>query len=226
MVRVGPLCVDRYEASIWSQADGSGTAYGVGPGQVAYPATFPPNGNAAAPLYAVSRAGVLPSTRVTWFQAQQACAASGKRLLTNAEWQTAAAGTPDGGHDAASAPCNIFGRGLVPTGSLPGCASRHGVHDLVGNAWEWVADWVHGNASPWAPVHAHHTADYGEDWVYMLNRATMQGGQQNQFPTALVRGGGWNQGKAAGIFAIYGDAAPSVPIIGPTDGDMGFRCAR
>ena len=38
-------------------------------------------------VYALSLAGVTPSGYVTWFQAQQACANSGKRLPSSAEWQ-------------------------------------------------------------------------------------------------------------------------------------------
>ena len=57
-----------------------------------YPSAFPNSGNWRAlegtnppspGVYAVSVPGVLPSTCLTWFQAEQACALSGKRLLTN-----------------------------------------------------------------------------------------------------------------------------------------------
>lgn len=225
MVRVGSLCVDRYEASIWSDARGTGTAYGVGPGQTPYPAAFPPSGNATASLYAVSKAGALPSTRVTWFQAQQACAASGKRLLTNAEWQMAAAGTPDGGTEAASAPCNIFGTGLVPAGARPACLSRWQVNDMVGNAWEWTADWTQGLSE--GPAGQVNTPEYGGDWVYHLGAGGNGGGPEGTvFPPAIIRGGGWQSGKLGGIFTIWGDVQPSASIIGPSDGDMGFRCGR
>jgi len=69
-----------------------------------FPATFPNTGNWKAEedskppspgVFAASVAGVLPSTCLSWFQAEQACALSGKRLATNQEWQRAVAGTPD-----------------------------------------------------------------------------------------------------------------------------------
>ena len=60
-----------------------------------YPPTFPVNGNWTMPLYAVTLPAVPPSVCISWFQAEQACALSGKRLLTNQEWQRAAASTPD-----------------------------------------------------------------------------------------------------------------------------------
>jgi formylglycine-generating enzyme required for sulfatase activity len=157
-VRVGPVCVDRYEGSTWQipaanktlirrvqqgkatlaalQAGGA-TQLGCNPSLAPYPATFPDSGNWTEPVYATSVAGVLPSTCISWFQAEQACALSGKRLLTNQEWQRAAAGTPE---DASS--CNTNSAGPTPTGSLPDCVSRWGAFDMVGNVDEYVADWV------------------------------------------------------------------------------------
>lgn len=147
MVKVGPLCVDKYEASIWQNADGTGTPYGVFGGvygQTVYPtygpAIFPADGNWTTPLYAVSKPGVLPSSDVTWFQAQQACALSGKRLLTTAEWLMAAAGTPDPGTDNGTTDCVVSSAYAANTGSRSNCVSNWMVNDMVGNVWEWVAD--------------------------------------------------------------------------------------
>lgn len=86
MVKVGPLCVDVYEASVWNQK--------VGGQQFAFP-YCDSNGNGCTNFFSRSVANALPANRISWFQAQQACANAGKRLLTNAEWQMAAAGTPD-----------------------------------------------------------------------------------------------------------------------------------
>jgi len=76
----GPLCMDMYEASVWSGPDCTGTQYGANGDD--YPATFPDLGNHPidGALYACSRAGVMPSRYITWFQASQACINSGKRL--------------------------------------------------------------------------------------------------------------------------------------------------
>ena len=63
-----------------------------------YPANFPSTGNWTPVLgsnppspgvYAVSIPGVHPSACTTWFQANQACRLSGKRLVRNDEWQAA-----------------------------------------------------------------------------------------------------------------------------------------
>src|SRR5439155_4806066 len=109
-----------------------------------FPTTFPGNGQWTQPLYAVSIAGVQPTGCATWFQAQQACALSGKRLPTNAEWQMAVAGSPDpGGVDNGTTDCNVAATGgaSVNTGSRSACVSRWGAFDMVGNMGEWTADW-------------------------------------------------------------------------------------
>jgi hypothetical protein len=98
--------------------------------------------------------GRRPSAFITWFQAQQACLNVGKRLPTNAEWQGAVAGTPtdyesgpdDGVHD-----CNTStAQHVVLTGSRDRCVSSFGAFDMVGNVFEWTADWPPGNSVPFA----------------------------------------------------------------------------
>jgi hypothetical protein len=82
MVRAGAVCIDKYEASVWSSPTG-GTQYGVNSDN------YPCNNNGQdckGKIFARSVAGVTPSRYITWFQAQQALANSGERLPTNAEW--------------------------------------------------------------------------------------------------------------------------------------------
>src|SRR5215472_5590868 len=159
-VKVGNVCVDKYEASVWSIAPSNTglvnlvlkgkatladlTAGGatqlapadtcVSPGDYsAHGANFPATGNwtpvpGSSPpspgVYAVSIPGVKPTACITWFQANQACLLSGKRLLTNREWQGAAAGTPDPGTDNGSTDCNVGNAGdVVNTGSRSTCKS-------------------------------------------------------------------------------------------------------
>ncbi|MBI3611096.1 MAG: SUMF1/EgtB/PvdO family nonheme iron enzyme [Nitrospirae bacterium] len=217
MVKVGPLCVDKYEASVWSNPDGTVTQYGDTADD--YPVGFPDNGNWTTPVYAVSMAMVPPSRYITWFQAQQACALSGKRLLTNAEWQMAAAGTPDPGLSPGSCVTNTPSRAF--TGYYSSCVSNWGVHDMVGNVWEWVADWMQGNTSPWTPSGGTAGASYGADLMYGTNPAVVQGTGSINFPAALIRGGSWGTGADAGVFALDAGLGPS------SSGDViGFRCAR
>ena len=95
MVKVGDFWVDRYEASVWQNANCTGTQYGIFEYDWDGADGFPHHGSFSTPLYACSVRDEIPSRWLTWFHAQSACAASGKRLLTNAEWQAAVAGTHD-----------------------------------------------------------------------------------------------------------------------------------
>lgn len=136
MVAAGSVCIDKYEVSVWSSPTG-GTQYGVSSDN--YPCSD--DGENCSNIYARSVPGVVPSRYITYFQAQQALANVGKQLPTNAEWQQAVAGTPDTVDNGTTA-CNVSTGHAVNTGSRSACVSRFGAMDMVGNAAEWVADWV------------------------------------------------------------------------------------
>jgi hypothetical protein len=101
-----------------------------------------------------NRRGALPQTNVSWHEANAACAAAGKRLCTASEWSRAcrnddnrkpAAGVSyPYGFEFDERRCNTVGnqRGrnaLAPAGALADCAGALGIHDMSGNAAEWVA---------------------------------------------------------------------------------------
>ena len=91
-----------------------------------------------------------PAAQMTFTQAQQACAAAGKRVCTGREWTRACAGTRDrrwpygevfdgeACHDGAMV--QTQGGEVVRSGELRRCRSPEGVFDLSGNLWEWTAE--------------------------------------------------------------------------------------
>lgn len=225
MVPVGDVCVDRWKASVWDNAacDGTGTAYGVDAPD--FPATFPESGDWTVPLYACSLEGVVPAGNLTWFQAAQACALSGKSLCTNAQWQTAVAGTPSD-VDA----CALESGVPVPTGSYPACVSRWGTYDQVGIRWEWTAEWSsdgatwmepsdedRGRQTPWPGSYGD-----GADYTLNVNGESMGAGTMTPgLPAATIRGGDYSNGQEGGSFALSRARAPShlAPFVG-------FRCCQ
>ena len=235
MVRVGDFWVDRYEGSVWSDPDCTGTQYGASTADD-YPADLPDTGNwdsVLPPVYACSVPGVTPSRMLTWFQAQQSCAASGKDLCTGEQWQAAAAGTWDPGSSPTGDQCNTSSAGPRTTGSagsIPAdsgsCMSAWGAEDMVGNLWEWAGDWYAAGTGGWMTADGQSTspwpASYDGDGTWNLaGRAHNGSAYVNGLPAAALRGGGWTNGAYAGVFALYLGYGPSNWIT-----NIGFRCCR
>ncbi|MET0592758.1 MAG: SUMF1/EgtB/PvdO family nonheme iron enzyme, partial [Polyangiaceae bacterium] len=134
--------VDRYEASVWEFADGTGKAYGNGVSDFPFPVTGQ-FGADNTKGFALSKVGVLPATTITWFQADLACRASGKRLPTNAEWTIAARGTPDPGDSPGDGgKCRTSGNSMRPSGQGTACVSQWGAEDMIGNTPEIISEWA------------------------------------------------------------------------------------
>src|SRR5262245_28431191 len=200
------------------------------------PANFPQNGNwtpvagsnpPSPGVYAVSIPGVPPSTCITWFQAAQACAVSGKHLVRNEEWQRAAAGTPDPGNaDDGTTTCATNSAGPAKTGARSSCKSSWGTFDMVGNVREWVADWsdLASNCTDWTehtPVVGALIAGHDLSCFGGAGNTSGSSGTFGNLPGALVRGGFWADGENAGVFAV--DLAVDPPFAAF---NFGFRCAR
>jgi hypothetical protein len=196
-------------------------------GASGFPDDFPPSGNwtpvpgsnpPSPGVYAVSVPGVQPSRCVTWFQANQACLLSGKRLLTNREWQGAAAGTPDpGAADDSATTCvtRMPPLGAAETGSRASCRSAWGTFDMIGNMGEWVGDWADRGVgcTSWPATLGGDSSCFGGPGSTT--------GDTLALPGALIRGGSAVDGAEAGVFTVDAGASPSQRS--PT---IGFRCAR
>ncbi|PJA13090.1 MAG: hypothetical protein COX65_07545 [Elusimicrobia bacterium CG_4_10_14_0_2_um_filter_56_8] len=209
LVAVGDFCVDQFEATVWSSVTG-GTKYGESADD--YPCSDNGQdcavGGGGTPIYARSVVSEVPSSSMTWFQANIACVNSGKHLITNAEWQAAVAGTPDPGASASYPPdCNTGGVGPTATNSGGSCLSSFGVENMVGSLWEWVADW-----GVYSPSQLFWNATYGTDLASGPS-ATPVGG--------MVRGGAYDSvSTVAGAFSFN----TTVPPVGAA-AIIGFRCA-
>ncbi len=162
-----------------------------------------------------------PVVGVTYYEAQAYCKWAGGRLPTEAEWEKAArwdakkqhANTWPWGDTWDPEKCNnpedhnpAAGGYKVnqsaPVGSYPDGASPYGCMDMVGNAYEWVADQAAsypGNPKPFDHAGYH-----------------------------FVRGGCWDDGPFSVRCAYRGwYLPPSSSGVGPGDSDyIGFRVAR
>ncbi len=170
---------------------------------------------------AVSAAGVQPWRFVSFTQAQQLCARSGKRLLNNREWYQLVSGLN-------IESCVIDEPAAQPTGSKA-CQSPFGLYDQVGNVWEWVdaevIDGVYKNRllptdgyvvavdaeGVVASTSAVSQIEYGEDYVW-TNSTGLRG---------MIRGGFYGSKSDAGIFALNAAVELSAQSTG-----VGFRCVR
>ena len=222
VVRVGTggsaFWIDRYEASIWSQSDGTGTQYGLSsPSE--FPPLFPIDGQYITPLFAVSVANKQPATYVDWYQADAACEASGKRLPTGFEWMRAARGTVDPGSSTGSAGnCLTSASGPRLTGLGSHCVSKWGAEDMIGNVWEWTAE---SYASPGTSADFNSSFEWlNGDAIYSVDSvAEDQAYIIMNIPAIGLRGGGFGDGTAAGLYALSISYAPTFNYY-----NMGFRC--
>ncbi len=158
-----------------------------------------------------------PMNCVSWDQAAAYCRSVGKRLPSEAEWEKAARGDEPRIYPWGSEPPSCarvvmndgsYGCGELGTmtvGARSEGKSPYGAVDLVGNVWEWTADW------------------YGDGYYATAPRSNPRGPEIGE--TRVVKGGGWSD-------AVRGDINPlrisnrfSYPP-GWRFPHTGFRCAR
>ncbi|MEZ4301908.1 MAG: SUMF1/EgtB/PvdO family nonheme iron enzyme [Polyangiaceae bacterium] len=171
-----------------------------------------------------------PINCVSWSMADEYCRVNDRRLPTEAEWELAARShdgrkfpwgddpVREGHMNACGKECNAWEKahglkltpamydiddgypGTAPVGSFPEGKTKYGAYDVVGNVWEWTADWFE---------------TYKPD--EQINPKGAPAGNKK-----AIRGGGWNGGVPLWLnpaFRYHQLATATAPGIG-------FRCAR
>lgn len=163
-----------------------------------------------------------PWTHITREQAQVTCMRAGKRLPTAVEWYTFAIGTPD-----TKDSCNTEGGGVTHSGLFKACRSATGIHDAVGNVWEWTSDDViQGQYNGRTLPEEGYVTQVASDGV-----ATVVGTAPDaQFSSdyiwsnkdgvfAMLRGGYYGSDTDAGVYSVQAKTLPTDATIA-----TGFRC--
>jgi formylglycine-generating enzyme required for sulfatase activity len=154
---------------------------------------------------------VHPVVNVSWADAKAYADWAAVALPTEAEWEKAARGTdgrvyPWGNEWEPSKCSNGVGKDPVrgqtsPVGSFPAGASPYGCLDIVGNVWQWCADWYEASYYETSPK---------------VNPAGPGTGRER-----ALRGGCWSGGYAGDYRVAYrSESDPANRFV-----DFGFRCA-
>jgi formylglycine-generating enzyme required for sulfatase activity len=243
-VKLSPYCLDQFEMTVaeYKMCSDRGACRRAGKENVwpgitaAQRKVYDPLCNILDPVAKAKH----PINCIDWGQAREACEARGGRLPTEAEWEFAARGgldgadyawgdelTPGGVHMAniwqGEFPLhNLHQDGYErtsPVGAFP--PNGYGIHDMIGNVWEWTADWYspkHEADAPKACCIPENPRGGREEGSYDPRQPNIR------IPRKVIKGG--SHLCAPNYCRRYRPAARHAEAIDTSTSHLGFRCVR
>jgi formylglycine-generating enzyme required for sulfatase activity len=151
---------------------------------------------------------------LTWYGANAYCEWRGAKLPTEAQWEKTLRTSNNftnpwgnGVYECSQANLMDCQRGVLPVGSYGG--GSYGIYDLVGNVWEWVADW------------------YSDTYYQFLPENVLNPPGPDDGVEHVIRGGSWLNMSSEITFSMRSHTPPSFNSAFLINSAIaGFRCVR